>query len=152
VLIADRRIGEILKRRVGAIHHHFGNAAQHAPGHVLRRGAILRQNHIEHAFRFRIHLTRNVEAREIETLRQPFAGRHRGHRRHELGLAFAEDRLAVEAPNLRVEHHRPQCGAVQYALQRARQCQAAGAANHDLLGGQFHMQVVRQRRDDHTVG
>ena len=108
---------------------------------------IFRQAYVEHPLRFRIHLTRNVEAREIKPLRQTFPGRRRGRRRHKLGLALAENLFAVEAPYLRIEHHRPQCGAVQHALQRTRQRQTAGPADQNLVGGQFDMQVIRQGRD-----
>ena len=107
---------------------------------------ILREAHVEHAFGFRIHFTRDVEAREVKTLRKPLSGRRRS-RRYKLGLALAEDLLAVEAPDLRIEHHRPQRGAVQHALQRARQRQTARPADHDPLGGQFDVQVIRQGRD-----
>jgi hypothetical protein len=62
-------------------------------------------------------------------------------------LAFTEQRVAVEAPDLRIEHHRPQRRAVQHALQRARQRETAGPADHHLVGGHFDVQVVRQRRD-----
>ena len=108
---------------------------------------ILRQAHVEHAFRLRIHLTRDVEAREIKPLRQTFPGRRRGGCGYQLGLALAENLFAVEAPYLRIEHHRPQRGAVQHALQRTRQRQTARPPDHGLVGGQFDMQVIRQGRD-----
>ena len=106
MLIADRRIGEVLQRRVRTVHHDFGDRAHHAAGDVLH-GAIVGQADIKHAFGFRIHFARDIEAREIKTLRQALAGRGRRRGGNQLGLAFAEQRLAIEAPDLRIEHHRP---------------------------------------------
>ena len=40
---------------------------------------------------------------------------------------------------------------MQHALQRARQRQATGSANHDLVGGELDVNVVRQRLDDHAL-
>ena len=55
----------------------------------------LAEDHVEHAFRLRIHLTRDVEAREIKPLRQTFPGRRRGGCGYQLGLALAENLFAV---------------------------------------------------------
>ena len=107
VLIADRRIGEILQCSVGPVHHHFGHGAQYARSDVFAYRTALSQRHVKHALRFRIHVAGDVETSEIKPLLQTLGRRRGGRSGDELRLAFAINRLPIEAPDLCVKHHRP---------------------------------------------
>ena len=151
VLIADRRLGEILQRVVGAIHHDLGHRAQHRRGTLLRGRAFVGKRDVEHALGLGIHVAGDIEAREIEPRRQALAVGRRRRRGDQLRLALDIRGLLIETPQLGIEHRRPQAGAAQQGLQRRRQCQTHGAADDDLVRRQLDLDVVGERIDHDSL-
>ena len=152
VLIADRRIGEILQRVVGPVHHDLGHRAQHGRGALLRGRALVGERDVEHALGLRIHVARDIETREIEPRRQALVVGRRRRGRNQLRLAVGVRGLLIETPQLRIEHRRPQAGAAQQVLQRGRQRQTHGTADDDLVRRQLDLDVVGERLDDDALG
>ena len=70
VLIADRRIGEILERVIGPVHHDLGHRAQHRRDALLRGRALVGERDVEHALGLGIHVAGDIEAGEIKPRRQ----------------------------------------------------------------------------------
>ena len=98
VLIADRRIGEILQRVVGAIHHDLGHRAQHRRGALLRGRAVVGERDVEHALGLGIHVAGDIEAGEIEPRRQALVVGRRRRRRDQLRLPLDIRGLLIETP------------------------------------------------------
>ena len=70
MLITDSRIGEILERIVGPVHHDFGHRAQNGRGDIIGGVrildlAVIRQYDVKDALGFGVHVTRKVKPRHI---------------------------------------------------------------------------------------
>ena len=82
-----------------------------------------------------------------------------GRRRDEMHLPVAVVPFAVEPPGLRIEREQAADAASGFRDQRRtgagariRQRKAGGPRHHDLVGGEFRRNVVRQRLDHHPMG
>ena len=74
----------------------------------LKTGAefvVVGERDVEHGERFRRHVAGEIEAREIEPRRAPLLHRRHGRGVNQIGLAFIELGVAIEAPELGVESH-----------------------------------------------
>ncbi len=124
---------------------------KHKSGRIVRIRPVFGECHVEHALRVGIHFAREIEAREIETRRQALGLVGIGGRSDQLVLPLAQRRLAIEAPKLGIENHRPIGGSAARRGNPARQGQTARPADHDMLGRQFDLKVVGQRLNRNAV-
>ena len=153
MLVADRRIGEILERLLGrrsmilAIARStngVGSSAVGAWSEIATSSTALAS----------AASSRAIEACEIGARDRTLGFRRLGGGADERRRTLGEIGLAVEAPGLRIEHVRLIGGIrrARRALGDGRQGEPGRPREHDPAGGQLGADVVGERLHHHAVG
>ena len=153
VLVADRRIGEVLLRRFDAAEHDVGDRAQHERRRILGGGPLVGDGGVEHGLGLGVHLARKIEARQIEPRARfaPVNGASAAARTRS-NWRRAVFGVAVGAPALGVEGHargRPfaACGAAA-----SDSVKPPGRARITLSADRLGLEIVGERLHGDALG
>ncbi len=134
VVGSGRRIGEIFQPLLGTAAQDARDRVHHQRGSILTARLDVRQHEIGNGLGFRVHPARHIETRKIHPGLGALIGLGCAGGRHQFVLPRGEIALLILAP-LAVVENGPHRGwrALRRDVSR-RQRQAAGPAEHDLVG------------------